>query len=158
VILAIDPGPVQSAWMAYDLEEETPLGFGIVPNPEVLDLAVLSRPDLEVVVIEKVEGFGMAVGVEVFETVFWTGRIAEAAARHGVKVRRLGRKAIKRHLCGTHRAKDPNVRQALLDRFGGSAAKGTKAAPGPLYGVSSDVWSALAVAVTFGEDPELATP
>ena len=31
--------------------------------------------------------------------------------------------------------------QALIDRYGGSAAVGRKAAPGPLYGISRDVWS-----------------
>jgi len=35
------------------------------------------------------------------------------------------------------RAKDGNIRVALLDRFGGEkVAKGTKAEPRPLYGVS----------------------
>jgi hypothetical protein len=40
------------------------------------------------------------------------------------------------------------------DRFGGSAAVGRKAAPGPLYGISRDVWSALAIAVTYTLRPE----
>ena len=39
----------------------------------------------------------------------------------------------------------------LLDRFGGSSAIGLKRSPGPLYGVSKDVWSALAVAVTYAD-------
>jgi hypothetical protein len=56
---------------------------------------------------------------------------------------------VKLHLCGSSRAKDPNVRTALLDRFGGAGAKGTKAAPGPLYGIAADLWSALAIAVTW---------
>jgi len=58
---------------------------------------------------------------------------------------------VKLHLCGSARAKDTNIRQALIDRYGGSAAIGKKAAPGPLYGVSKDVWSALAVAVTAAD-------
>jgi hypothetical protein len=38
---------------------------------------------------------------------------------------------------------------ALLDRFGGkSQAVGLKAHKGPLYGISRDVWSALAIALT----------
>lgn len=32
-------------------------------------------------------------------------------------------------------------------------AIGSKAAPGPLYGISRDVWSALAVAVTYAIAP-----
>lgn len=52
-------------------------------------------------------------------------------------------------------AKDANVRQALINRFGGKdAAIGRKAAPGPLYGISRDMRSALAIAVT-GHDGAL---
>jgi len=65
---------------------------------------------------------------------------------------RISRRAVKLHLCGSARAKDANIRQALIDRYGGSAAIGRKAAPGPLYGVSKDVWSALAIAVTYQQE------
>jgi hypothetical protein len=61
----------------------------------------------------------------------------------------LPRRVVKLALCGDSRAKDANIRQALIDRFGGSAAVGRKAAPGPLYGIHRDVWSALAIAVTY---------
>lgn len=154
-ILAVDPGPMRSAWLILDASSYSVRRFGIGDNDELL--AMLrgdGMPDLvtlnvETVVIERVEGFGMPVGVEVFETVFWTGRFAEAA--HPVPVERIGRKAVKVHLCGSLRAKDPNVRQALLDRYGGAAAKGTKAHPGPLYGISADLWSALAVGITWAD-------
>jgi hypothetical protein len=42
-----------------------------------------------------------------------------------------------------------NIRPALIDRFGGSTAIGREAAPGPPYGISRDVWSALAIGVTY---------
>ena len=60
------------------------------------------------------------------------------------------RKDVKLHLCGSPRAKDSNIRQALIDRFGPGKEKaiGLKKTPGPLYGVKSHVWAALAVAVT----------
>ncbi len=65
----------------------------------------------------------------------------------------LKRFDVKLHLCGNARAKDTNIRQALIDRFGGiegkSKAVGTKKAPGPLYGCKSHMWAALAVAVTW---------
>ena len=52
-------------------------------------------------------------------------------------------------LCGSARATDANLRAALLDRYGGSGrAIGTRKAPGPLYGVKSHAWAALALAVT----------
>jgi hypothetical protein len=60
---------------------------------------------------------------------------------------------VKLALCGDSRAKDANIRQALIDHFGGSAAIGRKAAPGPLSGISRDVWSALAIAITDSIQP-----
>jgi hypothetical protein len=60
------------------------------------------------------------------------------------------RATVKAHLCRSAKAKDSNVRQALIDLFGGKEnAIGTKKTPGPLYGISGDVWAALAVAVTW---------
>jgi hypothetical protein len=51
----------------------------------------------------------MAVGAEVFDTVLWAGRFAEAA--HRVPVVMLPRRAVKLALCGDSRAKDANIRQ-----------------------------------------------
>ena len=143
-ILAIDPGSSQSAWLQYD--GTRPGRFGIAAN-DVLVRALRTGSLPDVVVIEKVESYGMAVGAEVFDTVLWAGRFAEAA--HRVPVVLLPRRAVKLALCGDSRAKDANIRQALIDRYGGSAAVGRKAAPGPLYGISRDVWSALAIAVSY---------
>jgi hypothetical protein len=143
-ILAIDPGTSQSAWLRFD--GDRPQGFGITAN-DVLVRALRTGSLPDVVVIEKIESYGIAVGAEVFDTVWWAGRFAEAASR--VPVVMLPRRAVKLALCGDSRAKDANIRQALIDRFGGSAAIGRKAAPGPLYGISRDVWSALAIAVTY---------
>lgn len=156
-ILAIDPGSVQSAWLL--LVDGRPERWAKEPNEQVRDrlrwdlnashVPEMDGFDADVVVIEKVESFGMPVGVEVFDTVFWSGRFAEAAIANDLTVERLGRKAVKVALCGTTKAKDANIRQALIDRFGGPDAIGRKATPGPLYGISADVWSALAVAVAW---------
>jgi hypothetical protein len=147
VILAIDPGTVQSAWVVWD--GTALVDFGIDPNDTVRQF-IHGWNGVGTVVIEKIESYGMAVGAEVFETVFWTGRFAEAAVPHPVV--RLPRRAVKLHLCGSARAKDANIRQALLDRWGGkAAAMGRKANPGALYGIKADLWAALAVAVTYAE-------
>ena len=62
-ILAIDPGSAQSAWLNYDGSR---LGaFGITSN-DVLAKALRSGGLPDVVVIEKIESYGMAVGAEVF--------------------------------------------------------------------------------------------
>lgn len=151
IILAIDPGPTASAFVAYNSATGGIRNAGKVSNDELLSMLRDGvAQDVSHCVIEKVESFGMAVGAEIFETVYWSGRFAEAT--HPIPVHRIGRKAIKLHLCGSMRAKDPNIRQALIDRYGGKeAAIGRKASPGPLYGISGDMWSALAVAVTWWE-------
>ena len=65
-------------------------------------------------------------------------------------VYRIPRKEVVTALCGSSKANDASVRQALIDRYGGKEkAIGKKKAPGPLYGVTKDVWSALAVAIVW---------
>jgi hypothetical protein len=105
-------------------------------------------------VIEMIASYGMAVGAEVFDTCVWIGRYVQAWHSPDA-VRLIYRKQVKLHLCGTTKAKDTNIRQALLDKFGPGKDKaiGKKAAPGPLYGVKTHAWSALAVAVVASEVP-----
>jgi hypothetical protein len=147
-VLAIDPGSEQSAWV--DLQGGRPVAFGIEENATLLIiLRLIAPPDGRgVIVIESIESYGMPVGREVFDTVHWSGRFTEAA--HPTPVVQVPRREVKLALCHDTRAKDANVRQALLDRFGGKvAAVGNKANPGPLYGISRDVWQALAVGVAY---------
>lgn len=144
-VLAIDPGYEKSAFVLFDGQRV--IEHGIVENAELLDRLTQRLFGLPkyITVIEQIESFGMAVGRETFETVFWAGRFAQAADGFD----RVTRKTVKLHLCHSHRAKDGNVRQALIDRFGGTAAMGSKKAPGPIYGVTSHKLAALAVAVTW---------
>lgn len=143
-LLAIDPGNKRSAWVLWI--GDAVANHGYADNPIVLDMLVNMTSD-PLLVVEMIASYGMPVGAEVFETCLWIGRFVQAwTPRHH---RLLYRREVKLHLCGSMRAKDANVRQALLDRFGGKAAAvGRKAAPGPLYGVHGDVWAALAIAVT----------
>lgn len=145
-LLAIDPGTEQSAIIEWTGEQI--LRKGIVPNDEVLPLLATSGAP---VVIEMIASYGMPVGRETFETVLWIGRFIQEAGRSGRPVRTVYRKDIKLHLCHSMRAKDGNVRQALIDRLG---APGTKKAPGTTYGIASHLWAALAVAVYAHDCPE----
>lgn len=160
-ILAIDPGPVKSGYVVYQYRPVgSVLQSGHMDNFELLgkirlqDFGGIAWP--MALCMEKIAAMGMVVGGEVFETVYWSGRLIEAwdqrKTRHGESnpFRRIKRTDVKLHLCGSTRAKDPNVNAAIWDRFGGSrkAAFGTKAKPGPLYGVTSHAIAALAVAIT----------
>lgn len=138
-VLAIDPGTTQSAYVLFDGRRV--IGGDIVPNDT---LRALLRDNAighhDAVACEMVASYGMAVGATVFETCVWIGRFIEASKR---PVRLVFRKDVKMHLCHSMRAKDANIRQALLDKHG---AVGTKSRPGPLYGIKSHLWAALAVA------------
>ena len=152
-ILGIDPGHTRSAWVL--LEGPTVVAHDRQPNVEVLLLlAGLNLPasrlqGVDGVVLEQIEGYGMTVGAEVFGTVFWAGRFYQAV-RRGIGRAQLTRRAVKQHICETTKGNDATVRDRLIGRYGGKqAAIGTKAAPGPLWGITADRWAALAVAVTW---------
>jgi hypothetical protein len=132
-VLAIDPGPEQSALLGYDTERRQILDKMILENPKALHDVRHLESLYDHLVLEWITSYGMAVGSEVFDTCRWCGRFEEA---WGGDVTLLTRRVIKLHLCGTTRAKDANVRQALLDRFGPGKKRaiGCKAEPGPLYG------------------------
>lgn len=147
MILAIDPGSAQTALVEWDGERI--VARHLVPNAQTIELVYASQA--AEVVVEMVASYGMPVGREVFETVLWIGRFIEKAASSGKPVRTVYRKDIKLHLCHSMRAKDGNVRQALIDRLG---EPGTKKAPGVTYGISKDLWAALAVAVFAYDCPE----
>lgn len=148
-LIAIDPGTETSGLVTLE-------GRRIVRAQQWRNddlLADLRRGPLvaETVACEMVAhyGTGMSVGAEVFETVEWIGRFREAWESRGGVFVRVYRRDVKLHLCGSAKAKDGNVRQALLDLYGGDkVAKGTKKDPGPLYGVSGHAWQALAVGIT----------
>jgi hypothetical protein len=148
-ILALDPGTTETGWCR--LEGRRVIGSGVLPNADTLELvmAVGIAEPRTLLAIEMVASYGMPVGREVFETVRWVGRFQQAWCDPEA-VRLVYRKDVKLHLCGTTKAKDANVWQALLDLYGPGKerAVGRKASPGPLYGVTSHARSALAVAVT----------
>ena len=146
-IIAIDPGPEQSAYVRY--QGGASKEFGKIDNAELLTMLRRYVSLDKVLVVEQVASFGMAVGAEVFETVFWSGRFIQC---WGGDWDRVKRHEVKQHLCHNQRAKDANIRQAIIDRYGGKdKAIGKKKTPGPLYGMSGDCWSALAVAITYAE-------
>lgn len=151
LILGIDPGSTESAFVFFDGKKVCIAGkvdnFELLAYLEsklfdgmTLTVAEVMKSDL---VLEWLQGYGMAVGQSVFETCRWVGRFQQA---WGMDCALMGRKAVKSHLCNNTGAKDSHVREALIDRFG---PPGTKKNPGPLYGVTGDMLSALAVAVTY---------
>jgi len=148
-ILAIDPGTTKSAWVLYDSETKT-IGDHNIDDNHFIAAAIIPAYCMaaEQGVIEMMQCMGMAVGQSVLETCRWIGRFEETFLREKTHVSFIYRSQEKMHLCQSMRAKDGNIRQALIDKLG---PPGTKKAPGPTYGISKDVWAALAVAVTYAE-------
>lgn len=137
-ILAIDPGTTQSGFVLWD---GSVLDKGVIDNQMILfRLRNPGENPPEIIAIEMIASYGMAVGKEVFETCVWIGRFVE---RSTAPAHLLFRRDIKIHLCGTAKAKDGNIRQSLIDKHG---APGTKKSPGKTYGISGHLWAALAVA------------
>jgi hypothetical protein len=153
MILAIDPGDVQSAWMLYDEKEKIPVKFAKEENDIVIGKLPDLREEAGTLAIEMIASYGMPVGKNVFETCVWIGRYWQMWVAMGGEVDLVYRKDVKMHLCHSMRAKDSNVRQAIMDRYGGSrkAAVGTKKEPGVCYGIANDIWAALGVAITWSE-------
>ena len=144
-VIGIDPGPEQSALVLWDGARVICAQICDSVNvTAAVSLYAISVP--AVVACEHLQCFGMAVGKEVFETAYHIGAIRKYCELNNIQFERIYRSDEKMHLCGSMRAKDSNIRQALIDRFG---PVGTKKQPGALHGIKADLWSALAVAVTW---------
>lgn len=155
-ILAVDPGTTKSGWAILQLGRV--LDSGVHDNADVLRW-VCAGQGCQALVLEDMVAMGMPAGQDVLTTAKWLGRFAQTWDDGlGLFLLRkpalfLPRREVKTYLCGTQQAKDANVRRALIDLFprtggGSEPAIGTKSKPGPLYGVSSHAWSAVAVGVT----------
>lgn len=156
-VFAIDPGNEQSAWCIMNDQYEL-VEFGKDSNNLVmkklkdkLDIYIEFVPYIDYVVLERVASYGMPVGREVFETCEWIGRYAQEAEKITF-VDYIYRRDEKLYLCFDSKAKDSNIRAALIERFAKHDFKngrGTKANPDYFYGVKADIWAAIAVAVTY---------
>jgi hypothetical protein len=140
-VLAIDPGTHQSGYVVF-LKGGGVLKAGVLPNAEIMD--VIRKSDADLLAIERIVSYGMAVGQETFDTCIWTGRMMEVWPCPD-EVLLIERKVVKKYVCGKSSVGDPEVRAGLIKMVGPS---GSKRAPGPTYGVTSHAWAALGVAVT----------
>lgn len=93
--------------------------FDKIKNEELVELIENNRycsfNTFGEIIIEKIASYGMAVGQTIFDTCIWIGKFAQAS---GLKEEYILRKDEKMNLCHSMKAKDSNIRQALIDRFG----------------------------------------
>lgn len=144
-VLAIDPGTHDSAYVVWT--GGAVFAAGIEPNETLLEMLKFGEltTDPDVIAIEMVACYGMAVGKEVFETCVWIGRFHEHCRP---APRLVYRREVKMHHCNSAKAKDANIRQALIDKYG---APGVKKNPGVTYGLKSHLWAAFAIATFISE-------
>ncbi|MBR5303430.1 MAG: hypothetical protein IKU37_01220 [Candidatus Gastranaerophilales bacterium] len=147
-ILSIDPGNIESAYCIIDKDTYTPIEFGKIDNHSML--IKLNELQYDKLIIEMIASYGMAVGASIFDTCVWIGRFIQK--RKCPDYEYIYRREEKMNLCHSMKAKDSNIRQALIDRFAKfdfKNGKGTKKDKDFFYGFKKDVWSAYAVGITW---------
>ena len=161
-ILAIDPGTKSSGVVLTELGTGPSICPPIIhhdhmDNHDLIDnlrLPMFPVNDqdyiLKYVAIENMVSYNMRVGRETFETCMWIGRFIEAVlvSKPLTTILLIPRPSIKMLLCGSMRSKDADIRRSISELYGG---KGTKASPGPLFGIAQHKWSALAIAMFVQE-------
>lgn len=166
-ILGVDPGTFKSGFVIYDAAKRRVKMADTWDNSDVLGICTRfpcyldtneETVNIDAIAIEMVQHYGknFPAGASLFETCVWIGRFIQQwnKDRLGLKPPYLiYRRDQKLHLCETPRAGDAEIRRALADRYGGDrkSTHGTKKKPGPLFGVKSHCWNALAVAVCAKE-------
>lgn len=158
-IIAIDPGSARSAWVTM---QSIAIGgdkrvikveqFDLEPN-EALEKRLRGghfTVDLVAAAAELPSPRGQMLTWQIVDTCVWFGDFR--AVFRGPTWVPVDRSDVKMHITGNPRAKDSNIRAALIERWGGKeVAVGKKASPGPLYGMTKDMWQALAVGITYLE-------
>ena len=152
-IVAIDPGPKESAYVQWDGKQI--LDFGNIPNDEIIGrMESWARVDFADLWMEGMQSYGTIMGASTIETLIWIGRFYQEWVHLRASPATLAlRTKIKTHICGNAAAKDGHVREALIARIG---PPGKKSSKGHTYGISSHAWQALGLAVyaydkTYGD-------
>ena len=146
-ILGIDPGTTESGYVVYNTEKEEVLSLGKIANDDLLEIVINNPDGADVLAIEIICAYGQRVGKSTFETCFFIGQCMQAFRGPYYRIKRVDEK---KYICGTGAAKDSGIRQELLDRFEPDLEP-RKKPKGKLKGFKSDIFSALAVAITCEE-------
>lgn len=140
-VLALDPGPKETAYVVWDgskIEE-----MGNTANDDLvtcLQFWPVRRPHH--CAIEQIRGCKTGKA-EILDTCWWGGRFFQAWGTGAVMVSR--QQIVKSLGYSGYGNKDTYVRKALIARFG---PPGTKV-HGVLHGVTGHLWAAAALAITF---------
>lgn len=126
--------------MYYSPRSRTWTRHGKVPNAVMM--AMIASADFDVLVIEKIEPYGM-MGRTTLDTVFLTGQMSQLAKQVEKPVVLIPRREVKKTLCGrSNGIKDGHVREWLIDYYDKGEQLRTK-------GIARDAWSALALGTAY---------
>ena len=146
--LGVDPGNTKTAIVFINGADI--IDHFYLPNQEALEKIIdisMNYTKLEIY-CEMIASYGMPVGKSIFDTCLFIGRIIEAVP----ETKLITRNVIKNCICNSSKAKDANIRQALIDIYG---EVGTKKNQGGTFGLSGDKWAALAVATAGARGAKL---
>lgn len=160
IICALDPGNIKTGWM--ELNSNGAIGGccgGVDTNEEILEMFRDNRDRNITYVCEQMVLYGVS-GHTIADTLFWTGRFYQALQELGYEMKLVTRATIKAHICGTSRVGDKEIKDALVHRFGPPwletpPGSKKKRIPGPTNGITSHMWAALAVAVTYYDQSKM---
>lgn len=145
-VIAVDPGPNISGWCCYSAND---IIAGVDENAVVL--ALIQSTGSSALVLERVQNYGRILGKSTFDTIYWTGRFAQAGYDRGHTVQRMYFADVREHFCGRRsKVKERDVWLTIVERYGGHAtAVGTRKAPGSIGHVKGHARSAFALALTW---------
>lgn len=172
IIIGIDPGTSLTAYSIVEVKYNTlnkVLYKDKIDNQDIYNAILLALNDYLTfektqscdinIAIEHMESHGMAVGMTTFETCYFIGELkyklshelyrdikSNVSTDININLYRVYRSQEKNYICNSVRAKDSNIRQALIDRFG---EVGTKNNQGYFYGFKADIWASFAIAYTY---------
>lgn len=118
-ILGIDPGSERSGYVL--LVNGVPDEHGWVLNMQLLQRLRDGFADGAHLAVETLHPRGELASRDAFETQLWAGRYVEAADQRGTQHTKIDPLDSRLAVTGRSNAKDGEVKQALIDMFGGNA-------------------------------------
>ena len=152
-LLAIDPGGACGA-VLLDTATSPPAVLEVWTATTLSPLlSMVYGKQCDAVVVEDIVKYHGPIGQTTIATIKLIGRIQEACRRARVKCDVISRPDVCRAIAGKTMPK-AYINQAVRDMYpqsggGKHPANGTKAQPGPLYGVAKHSWDALALGVVW---------
>lgn len=99
IVMAIDPGCEETAFVIWDSEQKIMLNKHKLPNKELLLKlkSILEGGIVQIVGIETISSYSMAVGQTTFDSAIWTGIFKQKIESLGYNVKLIFRQSIKMH-------------------------------------------------------------